>query len=80
MDILVESQVKAEVVTALTRLPNIEELYEVTGKSDIVSLVSGTDIDEIRAVLKNDIRKIPGIRNVLASIVLNSPKTIKSSQ
>ena len=56
-----------------TELPNIEELYEVTGNSDIVSLVSGTDIDEIRDFLKNEVRKIPGIRNVLTSIVLNAP-------
>lgn len=80
LDILVDSHSKSEVVTALTRLQNIEELYEVTGKSDLVSLVSGTDMDEIRDLLKNDIRKIPGIRNVLTSIVLNSPKTIRSSQ
>ena len=80
VDILVDSPSRTEVVTALTKLPNIEELYEVTGKSDIVSLVSGTDIDEIRNLLKNDIRKIPGIRNVLTSIVLNSPRTIRTSQ
>jgi DNA-binding Lrp family transcriptional regulator len=76
----VESRSKPEVVTALARLPNIEQLYEVTGKSDIVSLVSGTDMNEIRDLLKNDIRKIPGIRNVSTSIVLNSPKTIRSGQ
>ena len=75
-----DSPFKTEVLTALTRLPNIEELYEVSGNSDIVSLVSGRDIDEIRDLLKNDIRKIPGIRNVLTSIVLNSPRTIRTSQ
>jgi len=80
VDILVDSPFKTEVLTALTRLPNIEELYEVSGNSDIVSLVSGRDIDEIRDLLKNDIRKIPGIRNVLTSIVLNSPRTIRTSQ
>jgi len=80
VDILVDSPFKTEVLAALTRLPNIEELYEVSGNSDIVSLVSGRDIDEIRDLLKNDIRKIPGIRNVLTSIVLNSPRTIRTSQ
>jgi DNA-binding Lrp family transcriptional regulator len=76
----VDSHSKTEVVAALTKLPNIEELYEVTGNSDIVSLVSGTDMDEIRDLLKNGIRKIPGIRNTLTSIVLNTPKTIRASQ
>ncbi len=80
VDILVDSHSKTEVVTALTKLPNIEELYEVTGNSDIVSLVSGTDMDEIRDLLKNSIRKIPGIRNTLTSIVLDAPKTIRTSQ
>ncbi len=73
-----DSQSKTEVVKALTRLPNIEELYEVTGNSDIVSLVSATDIDEIREFLKNDIRKIPGVRKALTSIVLDVPETLQN--
>jgi DNA-binding Lrp family transcriptional regulator len=70
----VDSQSKTEVVSSLTRLPNIEELYEVRGNADIISLVSATDINEFRDFMKNDIRKIPGVKNALISIVLDKQK------
>jgi len=39
VDIFVESAHMDEVVQALAKLDNIEELYEVTGEFDIVTLV-----------------------------------------
>jgi len=63
-----------EVVEALHRLPNIEELYEVSGEFDIVTLVSAEDIEEFRDILKNRIMKIPGIKSTVTSIVLHAHK------
>lgn len=74
MDIFVESPQMDEVVAALERLPNIEELYEVSGEFDIVSLVSAEDIEEFRDILKNRIMKIPGIKSTVTSIVLHTHK------
>jgi DNA-binding Lrp family transcriptional regulator len=49
-------------------------LYEVTGEFDIVSLVSATDMEGFRDLLKNKILKIRGVKSTVTSIVLNAPK------
>ncbi len=63
-----------DVVKALKALPNVEELYEVTGEFDIVTLVSTAGIEEFRDLLKNKLLKIPGIKSTVTSIVLNAAK------
>ena len=74
VDIFVDSSRMDEVVHALAQLPNMEELYEVTGEFDIVSLVSANDFEEFRDVLKNKIMKVPGVKSTVSSIVLHSHK------
>ncbi len=63
-----------DVVTALKKLDNLEELYEVTGEFDIVTLLSAADIEEFRDVLKNRIMKIKGVKSTVTSVVLMSHK------
>jgi DNA-binding Lrp family transcriptional regulator len=63
-----------EVVLALNNIPNIEELYEVTGEFDIVTLVSARDIEEFRDILKNRILKIRGVKSTVSAIVLHTHK------
>jgi DNA-binding Lrp family transcriptional regulator len=74
VDIFVESPSLDEVVQALSEFPNVEELYEVTGEFDVVSLVSAADIEEFRDFLKNKVLKIKGVRSTVTSIVLNAAK------
>jgi DNA-binding Lrp family transcriptional regulator len=74
VDIFVESPILDEVVKALKQLPNVEELYEVTGEFDIVTLVSAADIEEFREFLNNKILKIKGVKSTVTSIVLSAPK------
>jgi len=74
VDIFVESPSMDEVVQALEKIPNIEELYEVTGEFDIVTLVSAADIEEFRDILKNKILKIPGVKSTVSAIVLHTHK------
>jgi DNA-binding Lrp family transcriptional regulator len=74
IDIFVESAYMDEVVQALSKLDNLEELYEVTGEFDIVTLVSASDIEEFRDVLKNRIMKIRGVKSTVSSIVLHTHK------
>src|SRR2546427_13296977 len=74
VDIFVESARMDEVVQSLAKLDNIEELYEVTGEFDIVTLVSADDIEEFRDVLKNRIMKIKGVESTVTSIVLKNHK------
>jgi len=74
VDIFVESPMMDDVVKAMEALPNVEELYEVTGEFDIISLISADDIEQFREVLKNKILKIKGIKSTVSSMVLASHK------
>jgi DNA-binding Lrp family transcriptional regulator len=74
VDIFVDSPLMDDVVQALERIPNIEELYEVTGEFDIVTLVSAGDIEEFRDVLKNKLLKIKGVKSTVSAIVLHTHK------
>jgi DNA-binding Lrp family transcriptional regulator len=74
VDIFVESPEMDNVLESLRKLENLEELYEVTGEFDLVTLVSASDIEEFRDVLKNRIMKIKGIKSTVSSIVLKAHK------
>jgi len=74
VNIFVETQMMDEVVEAVSKIDNVEEIYEVTGEFDIVALISASDIEEFRDVLKNKIMKIQGVRSTVTSIVLQSHK------
>jgi DNA-binding Lrp family transcriptional regulator len=74
VNIFVESSLMDDVVAALTKLDNLEELYEVTGEFDVVTLLSAADIEEFRDVLKNRIMKIKGVKSTVSSVVLKAYK------
>ncbi len=74
VDIFVESALMDDVVQSLKKLDNLEELYEVTGEFDIVTLLSSADIEEFRDVLKNKIMKIKGVKSTVSSVVLMAHK------
>ncbi len=78
VNIFVESPTLDDVVQALSQLPNVVELYEVTGEFDIVALVSAADIEEFRDVLKNKLLKIKGVRSTVTSIVTNAHKASRN--
>ena len=74
VNIFVESPSMASVLEELGKLPNLEELYEVTGEFDIVSVFSANDVEEFREILVNRIMKIKGVRSTVTDIVLHSHK------
>jgi DNA-binding Lrp family transcriptional regulator len=80
VDIFVDSPFMDDVVRELSMMPNMEELYEVTGEFDIVSLVSAADIEEFRDTLKNRIMKIKGVKSTVSSVVLHTHKGPRSSE
>jgi len=80
VDIFVESPEMDTVLTSLAQLEHLEELYEVTGEFDIVTLVSAADIEEFRDILKNKIMKIKGVKSTVSSIVLKAHKGPKCTE
>ena len=79
VNIFVESPEMDDVVAALIKLGKLEELYEVTGEFDIVTIVSAADIEEFRDFLKHKLLKVPGIKSTVTSIVLNAAKVRNGS-
>jgi DNA-binding Lrp family transcriptional regulator len=80
VNIFVDPSQKAQVVTALSELSNIEEVYEVAGEYDIVSLVSTSCLEEFRDVMHKKIMKIKGIKSTVSSIVLKAHKGPKCEE
>ncbi len=74
VNIFVDAPLMEEVVQALSKIDSVEELYEVTGEFDLVTLVSASDIEEFREILKNKIMKIKGVKSTVSSIVLQAHK------
>ena len=80
VEIFVESPEMDNVLSSLSELQYLEKLYEVTGEFDILTLVSVSDIEQFRDLLKNKIMKIKGIKSTVSSIVLKAHKGPKCSQ
>ena len=63
-----------DVIDSLSKIDEVEELYEITGEFDVVTLVSASDIEPFREVLKNKIMKIKGVKSTVTLIVLSTHK------
>ena len=78
VNIFVDPPLKKQVLEDLLRVENIEEIYDVTGEFDIVSIVSASCLEEFRDVLQKKIMKIKGVKSTITSIFLKSHKRAKS--
>ncbi len=74
VNIFVESSQIDNVVMALSKLDNIEEVYEVAGEYDIVTLVATSTLEEFRDILQKKIMKIKGVKSTISTIILQPHK------
>ena len=74
LNTFVESKELESVTTALARIPDITDLYEVTGEYDLVAVIKTDSIHTFRSILKDRILKIKGIRSTVSSVVLHTHK------
>ena len=74
IEIFVEPEQMKDVIDSLSKLESLEELYEVTGEFDLAIMVSASDIEELRDILKNKIMKVKGVKSTVSSIVLKAYK------
>jgi DNA-binding Lrp family transcriptional regulator len=56
---------------ALSKLDNLEAMFEVTGEYDLVALISAADAEEFREILDEKIRNIEGVKGTAVSVVLS---------
>lgn len=79
VSIFVDPTQKAQVIDALSKVENIEEIYDVAGEFDIVSIVSASCLEEFRNVLQKRIMKIKGVKSTITSVILKAHKRPKSA-
>jgi DNA-binding Lrp family transcriptional regulator len=70
LNITIESRDLDEVSKSLASLPEVIDVYEVTGESDIVAIVKADDVIGFRNMLKNKILKIDGIKTTVTSVIM----------
>jgi DNA-binding Lrp family transcriptional regulator len=70
LNITIESRDLDEVSKTLASLPEVVDVYEVTGESDIVAIVKADDVIGFRNMLKNKILKIDGIKTTVSSVIM----------
>jgi DNA-binding Lrp family transcriptional regulator len=80
VNIFVEQSQKAKILKALSDLKGIEEVYDVSGEYDIVSIVSASCIEEFRDIMHEKIMKIKGIKSTIITIILEPHKGPKCQQ
>ncbi|MGQ9542483.1 MAG: Lrp/AsnC family transcriptional regulator [Candidatus Bathyarchaeia archaeon] len=74
LNIFTETRKLDKVAEDLANLPEIIDVYEVTGEYDIFALAGVDDIISVRNLLKNKILKIDGIRSTVTSVILHTIK------
>ena len=74
VDIFVESSEVDSVLSSLAKLEYLQRLYEITGEFDIMTMVSASDMEQFRDILKNKIMKVKGVKSTVSSIVLKAHK------
>ena len=79
VNLFVDPCQKEQVIAALSKLENIEEIYDVKGEFDIVSIVSASSVEDFHKVLQEKINKIKGIKSTIISVVLKAHKHPKAA-
>ena len=74
VNIFVESTHLSSVLATLAQLKGVEEVYEVAGEYDIVTIVSASTLEEFRGILQKQIMKINGIKSTITTIILQPHK------
>ena len=67
----VEPRRTADVIRALTRLPQIEQLHTVSGKFDVIARVGAVSADELDGVLDR-IGQVTGVTGTESAIILST--------
>src|SRR5216117_2460997 len=70
LNLFVESKELEGVTQSLVKLPEVTDVYEVTGEYDIVCMLKVENILAFRTVLKDKVLKINGVKSTVSSVVL----------
>jgi DNA-binding Lrp family transcriptional regulator len=76
LDVTVRSQALDKVSEALRDLPEVTDLYEVTGEYDLVALIRTDSITSFRNLLKDKILSIEGISGTNTLVIIHTHKRL----
>lgn len=74
LNLFVESKELENVTQALVKLPEVTDVYEVTGEYDIVCMLRVESILAFRNILKDKVLQISGVKSTVSSVVLYEHK------
>ncbi len=74
LNLFVDSKELEKVTESLVKLPEVTDVYEVTGEYDIVCMLKVDSILAFREILKNKVLKINGLKSTVSSVVLYEHK------
>lgn len=70
VQIVVDPQMLDHVIKELVKVPEVEDVFEVSGETDVIIKVNAHDIASFRKLLKDVILKIEGVKLTVTSVVL----------
>jgi DNA-binding Lrp family transcriptional regulator len=74
LNLFVESKELEHVTKEMVKLPEVTDVYEVTGEYDIVCMLRVDNILAFRNILKDQVLKINGVKSTVSSVVLYEHK------
>ncbi|OYT52213.1 MAG: AsnC family transcriptional regulator [Desulfurococcales archaeon ex4484_217_2] len=65
-----EAGTEEDVLTELNKYPEVKSAYLVYGIYDVVALIEGESLDDIRSIVFNKIRKIKPVKSTVTMVVV----------
>lgn len=70
VQIVADPRMLDNVIKELVKVPEVEDVFEVSGEADVIIKVRAQDIATFRKLLKDVILKIDGVKLTITSVVL----------
>ena len=74
LHVFIEPRKLEDVGEALAKMPEIINVYEVTGEYDIVATAKASDLHRLRSLISDRLMKMHGVKAVTTSVVLHTYK------
>ena len=72
--VFVEQGKLEDVGKALAKIPEVIDIYEVTGEFDIIATAVANDLHKLRSHISEKLMKMHGVKAVTTSVVLHTYK------
>ena len=72
LHIFIEPGKLEDVGEALAKIPEVIDVYEVTGEYDIIATAKANDLRKLRSLISERLMKINGVNVVTKSVVLHT--------